>query len=87
MSLFRAAIFTDIHFGNKSNSQTFNRDCPDFVNWFCDEAKRQGADTCILMGDWHHQRATINVSTLNYSVKALDKLNESFNVIHFIPKS
>ena len=26
-----------------------------------------------------------NVSTLNYSVKALDKLNESFNVIHFIP--
>ena len=39
------------------------------------------------MGDWHHQRATINVSTLNYSVKALDKLNESFNVIHFIPES
>ena len=37
------------------------------------------------MGDWHHQRATINVSTLNFSVKALDKLNETFDVIHFIP--
>ena len=86
MSLFqRAAIFTDIHFGNKSNSQTFNRDCLDFVNWFCNEAKQQGADTCIFMGDWHHQRATINVSTLNFSVKALDKLNETFDVIHFIP--
>ena len=86
MSLFkRAAVFTDIHFGNKSNSQTFNRDCLDFVTWVCTEAKKQGADTCIFMGDWHHQRATINVSTLNYSVQALDKLNETFNVIHFIP--
>jgi DNA repair exonuclease SbcCD nuclease subunit len=86
MSLFRrAAVFTDIHFGNKSNSQTFNQDCLDFVVWFCEESKRQGVDTCIFMGDWHHQRATINVSTLNYSLQALDKLNDTFNVIHFIP--
>jgi DNA repair exonuclease SbcCD nuclease subunit len=86
MSLFkRAAIFTDIHFGNKSNSRTFNQDCLDFVDWFCAEAKKQGADACIFMGDWHHQRATINVSTLNYSLQALDKLNESFDIVHFIP--
>ena len=55
MSLFkRAAIFTDIHFGNKSNSQTFNKDCLDFVTWFCQEAKAQGADTCIFMGGLPH---------------------------------
>tara|TARA_B100000424_G_C22895338_1_gene476243 strand:- start:89 stop:1099 length:1011 start_codon:yes stop_codon:yes gene_type:complete len=86
MSLFtRAAVFTDIHFGNKSNSQTFNQDCLDFVRWFCQEAKLQNADTCIFMGDWHHQRASINVATLNYSLQALDLLNDNFNVVHFIP--
>ena len=86
MSLFtRAAVFTDIHFGNKSNSQTFNQDCLDFVRWFCQEAKLQNADTCIFMGDWHHQRASINVETLNYSLQALDFLNDNFNVVHFIP--
>jgi DNA repair exonuclease SbcCD nuclease subunit len=86
MSLFkRAAVFTDIHFGNKSNSQTFNRDCLDFVTWFCNEAKRQGAETCIFMGDWHHQRASINVATLNYSIQALELLNTTFDTVHFIP--
>ena len=86
MSLFkRAAVFTDIHFGNKSNSRTFNQDCLDFVTWFCKEAKSQGADTCIFMGDWHHQRASINVATLNYSLQALELLNTHFDTIHFIP--
>ena len=37
------------------------------------------------MGDWHHQRASINVATLNYSIAALDLLNDSFDTIHFIP--
>ena len=86
MSLFkRAAVFTDIHFGNKSNSRVFNQDCLDFVIWFCKEAKSQGADTCIFMGDWHHQRASINVATLNFSITALDLLNDTFDTIHFIP--
>ncbi len=80
----KAACFTDIHFGLKSNSRTHNEDCRDFVDWFCDTAKKEGAETCIFLGDWHHNRNTTDVSTMNYTVQALEKLNNSFDVVHVI---
>jgi DNA repair exonuclease SbcCD nuclease subunit len=80
----KAACFTDIHFGLKSNSRTHNEDCRDFVDWFCDTAKKEGAETCIFLGDWHHNRNTTDVSTMNYTVQALEKLNDSFDVVHVI---
>lgn len=86
MPLFdRAIAFTDIHFGNKSNSQVFNQDCSDFVDWICDLSKKTGIKTCLFLGDWHHNRASINVLTLNHSIESLEKLNETFDVIHMIP--
>ena len=30
----RAAVFADIHFGNKGNSRQFNEDCDRYVDWF-----------------------------------------------------
>lgn len=80
----KAAIFTDIHFGEKSNSVVHNQDCLDFVDWFCNQAKINDCETCIFMGDWHHHRATLNVSTLNYTMKALEKLNSSFQNVYII---
>ncbi len=80
----KTACFTDIHFGLKSNSRTHNEDCRDFVDWFCDTAKKEGAETCIFLGDWHHNRNTTDVSTMNYTVQALEKLNDSFDVVHVI---
>ena len=80
----KAACFTDIHFGLKSNSRTHNEDCKDFVDWFCETAKKEGAETCIFLGDWHHNRNTTDVSTMNYTVQALEKLNNSFDVVHVI---
>ena len=35
----KAAVFTDIHFGLKSNSLQHNQDCLDFVDWFILKAK------------------------------------------------
>ncbi len=35
----RAAVCTDIHFGLKSNSQTHNDDCLNFIKWFTAKAK------------------------------------------------
>ena len=32
----KAAVFTDIHFGLKSNSKTHNDDCEEFVDWYID---------------------------------------------------
>jgi DNA repair exonuclease SbcCD nuclease subunit len=85
-NLFKKAIaFTDIHFGNKSNSSLFNDDCLEFVEWVIEQGKEQGCDTCLFLGDWHHHRAAINVATLNYSIKAIDALSKAFEKIVFIP--
>lgn len=81
----KAAIFTDIHFGLKSNSQTHNDDCLAFVKWATAKAKEEGCETCLFLGDWHNNRASINIVTLNYSIRALEHLNENFSNVYFIP--
>ena len=85
MSLFKkAACFTDIHFGLKSGSRTHNQDCENFVSWFCDTARAQGCETAIFLGDWHHNRSTTDVSTMNYTLSNLEKLSQSFEKVYFI---
>jgi DNA repair exonuclease SbcCD nuclease subunit len=85
MSLFKkVACFTDIHFGLKQGSRTHNQDCEDFINWFCDTAKAEGCETAIFLGDWHHNRNTTDVSTMNYTVSNLERLNNSFEKVYLI---
>ena len=85
MNLFKhAAVFTDIHYGLKSNSGVHLRDCNKFIDWFIAEAHARGAETCLFLGDWHHQRASVNVATLNASWKDLKKLNDAFETVYFI---
>jgi len=81
----KAAIFTDIHFGLKSNSQLHNEDCLNFVKWATAKAKEQGCETCLFLGDWHNNRASLNIVTLNYSLRALEHLNDNFDRVYFIP--
>ena len=86
MSLFKkVACFTDIHFGLKSNSQTHNQDCEDFVDWFIANAKKEGAETCIFLGDWHHNRNSINLITLDTSLRCLEKLGAAFEQFFWFP--
>jgi len=86
MPLFKkVACFTDIHFGLKSNSATHNQDCEDFVDWFIEEAKKEQCDTCIFLGDWHHNRNTINLTTLDSSLKCLEKLGAAFEQFFWFP--
>lgn len=81
----KAAIFTDIHFGLKSNSQVHNDDCLSFVHWATKTAKEHGCETALFLGDWHNTRANINIVTLNYSLRALEHLNDNFEQVFFIP--
>ena len=86
MNLFKKAIFfTDIHFGLKSNSRTHNQDCLDFVEFVIKTGKEQNCETCVFLGDWHNNRASLQIGTLNYSVQAIDKLSAAFDQIIFIP--
>lgn len=85
MSLFQtAACFTDIHYGLKSNSHTHLDDCHRYMDWFIAEAKARNAETCIFLGDWSHQRASVNIATMNASIRDLKKLNDNFEKVYFI---
>jgi len=75
----RAAVFTDIHLGLKSNSKTHNTDCEEFVDWYIEQAKENNCETGIFCGDWHHNRSSVNISTLDYTVRCLEKLGKSFD--------
>lgn len=81
----KAAVCTDIHFGLKSNSLQHNRDCDAFIDWFIATAKEQGCETGMFLGDWHNHRASINLQTLQFSVRAIEKLSDAFDRFFFIP--
>lgn len=81
----RAAIFTDIHFGLKSNSSVHLQDCSDFVDWFIATAKQNGCETCLFLGDWNHNRSSISNITLHYGLSALERLSAAFDTVYFIP--
>jgi DNA repair exonuclease SbcCD nuclease subunit len=86
MNLFnKAAIFTDIHYGLKNNSVTHLQDCESFVDWFIDLAKSKNCETGMFLGDWHHHRASINLQTLNFSLRSLEKLSAAFDQFYFLP--
>ena len=81
----KAAIFTDLHLGLKSNSILHNEDCWEFVQWMVKKAKEEGCETCLFLGDYHNNRASISILTLNYSLKCLEHLNDNFERVYFIP--
>jgi DNA repair exonuclease SbcCD nuclease subunit len=81
----RAAVFTDLHLGAKSNSLMHNQDCADFVDWFIATAQQEQCDVGMFLGDWHHHRASINMQTLQFSLRVLEKLSAAFDRFYFIP--
>jgi hypothetical protein len=81
----KAAVFTDIHFGLKSNSKIHNDDCEAFVDWYIKEAKKEGCDVGIFTGDWHHNRSALNLTTMDASLRSLEKLGAAFDKFFFFP--
>jgi DNA repair exonuclease SbcCD nuclease subunit len=81
----KAAVFTDLHLGLKSNSIVHNEDCWAFIQWATKTAKEHGCETAMFLGDFHNNRASINILTLNYSLRCLEHLNENFDQVFFIP--
>jgi DNA repair exonuclease SbcCD nuclease subunit len=79
----KAAVFTDIHFGLKGNSRVHNDDCEDFVDWFIETAKANGCETGIFCGDWHHNRNSLNLTTMDSTIRSLEKLGAAFDQFIF----
>jgi DNA repair exonuclease SbcCD nuclease subunit len=80
----KCAAFTDLHLGNKNNSRQFNEDCEEFVHWFVEQAKERGCETCIMLGDFHHNRSNISIPTLNYSATVIKYLSDNFETVYMI---
>lgn len=80
----KCVVFTDMHLGLRNNSREHNNDCQQFTEWMIDEAKKRGVKTCLFLGDFHHVRSSINISTLCYSTFLLRLLSENFDNVYFI---
>ena len=86
MNLFKkVACFTDLHVGLKGNSGTHLRDCEEFVDWYIENAKKEGCDTGIFLGDWSHNRNSLNLITLDTSIRCLEKLGAAFEQFFWFP--
>lgn len=81
----KAVVFTDMHLGLKSNSDLHNEDCLAFATWMIKLAKEQGCETCFFCGDYHNNRASMNLRTMGYAVKVLELLSAAFSQVFFIP--
>lgn len=79
----KAAVFTDIHFGLKGNSKVHNDDCERFIDWYIATAKENGCETGIFCGDWHHNRNSLNLTTMDSTIRSLEKLGEAFDQFYF----
>ena len=83
--LKKTAIFTDLHWGKKANSEQHNQDCMNFIDWFCSQVKKdKSIDHVAFLGDWNENRSALNVSTLNYSYRGAKKLNELGLPVFFV---
>jgi DNA repair exonuclease SbcCD nuclease subunit len=86
MNLFKkVAVFTDLHVGLKSNSATHLKDCEEFIDWFIEQAQKNNCETCIFMGDWSHNRNSLNLFTLDSSLRCLEKLGAAFEKFYWFP--
>jgi len=73
----RVAMFTDIHFGRRGNLRQHNQDCLDFIEWFCQQVGRDGGVTHVaFLGDWFESRSAINIETMEFSCRALQRLDK-----------
>ena len=79
----KAAVFTDIHFGLKGNSKVHNQDCEDFIDWYIEQAKAAGCETGIFCGDWHHNRNSLNLTTMDATIRSMEKLGKAFDQFFF----
>ena len=72
-------LIGDLHFGEKSNSEKFNNQVIDFIDWACEKGVEKGVDGVIQLGDYFHTRHKIDVSTLNYGLRGAERLSETFS--------
>lgn len=78
----KVIAITDLHLGMRNNSKQHNEWCLEFLRWVIERAQTHNVKTLLFLGDWSHNRNSVNISTLNYSHEGMRLLSKSFdNVI------
>lgn len=80
----RLMMFTDIHWGARSNSDQHLQDCLDFIEWFCALAIKEKATHIAFLGDWYENRNQINVRTLIASQEGARRLDALGIPVYFL---
>ena len=62
-----------------------NDDCEEFIDWFIETAQANGCETALFCGDWHHNRNSLNLTTMDATIRSMEKLGQAFeNVYMFV---
>ena len=72
----KLAMFTDIHFGARNNSDQHNLDNLDFIDWFIEKVKEEKPSHIAFLGDFFENRNAINVRTMDRAAACCRKLND-----------
>lgn len=70
-------LIGDIHYGEHGNSEKYNQQVNNFVDWVCEKFVGT-VDKTVQLGDWYHHRNQVNVSTLGYGIAGAKKLANAF---------
>lgn len=71
----KLAMFTDIHFGARNNSDQHNLDNLEFIDWFIEKVKEEKPSHIAFLGDFFENRNAINVRTMDRAAEGCRKLN------------
>lgn len=70
-------VFTDLHFGIHSNSQSYIDICSNTLKWISNYCSKNSIKDIVFMGDFFDSRASIDVKTLNSATQSLYELADS----------
>jgi len=76
----KIAIFTDYHLGVNANNLSKLDIALQYSKWFINECKKEKVTKVIFLGDWFHDRTSLNINTLNVSYEILKSIAEEFKV-------
>lgn len=71
----KLAMFTDIHFGARNNSDQHNLDNLEYIDWFISIVKQEKPSHIAFLGDFFENRNAINVRTMNKALEGCRRLN------------
>lgn len=80
----KTLIFSDVHFGLKSNSSSRLKLISNVFSSISEIAEKNNISNIIFCGDFFHDRVSLNLNTMNIASRCLDSLNVKNRKIYLI---